>query len=99
MFLLKAAGCLDIGFDWFNHHFDIEKTPLQSIGLVAGLVLAGLVLAGLVLAGLVLAFLRFPVVLKFQPACADRSAVAGERPCTAVKQLEDLAASISRVVR
>ena len=84
MFLLKAAGCLDIGFDWFNHHFNIEKTPLQSIGLVAGLVLA---------------FVRFPVVLKFQPACADRSVVAGERPCTAVKQLEDLGASISRVVR
>ena len=68
--------------------FDIEKTPLQSIGLVAGLSWLS-----------ILAFLRFPVVLKFQPACADRSAVAGERPCTAVKQLEDLAASISRVVR
>jgi hypothetical protein len=30
--LLKAARHLDIGFQWFNSHFDIEKKPLQSIG-------------------------------------------------------------------
>jgi len=39
-FLLKAAHRFDIGFDWFNRHFDIEKKPLQSIGLVAGAVCA-----------------------------------------------------------
>ena len=35
-FLLKAARRFDVGFEWFNRKFDIEKTPLQSIGLVAG---------------------------------------------------------------
>jgi len=35
-FLLKVARRFDIGFDWFNRKFDIEKKPLQSIGLVAG---------------------------------------------------------------
>jgi hypothetical protein len=38
--LLKAARRFDIGFDWFNRHFDIEKKPLQSIGLVAGALVA-----------------------------------------------------------
>ena len=28
--VLEAAGRrFDIGFDWFNRHFDIEKKPLQ----------------------------------------------------------------------
>jgi hypothetical protein len=35
-FLLKAAHQFDIGFDWFNRKFDIEKKPLHSIGLVVG---------------------------------------------------------------
>jgi hypothetical protein len=35
-FLLKAARRLDIGFRWFNRRFDVEKKPLESIGLVAG---------------------------------------------------------------
>jgi hypothetical protein len=39
-FLLKAARRFDIGFDWFNRRFDIEKKPLQSIGLVAGALVA-----------------------------------------------------------
>lgn len=39
-FLLRAARRLDIGFAWFNRHFDIEKKPLQSIGLVAGAIVA-----------------------------------------------------------
>ena len=39
-FLLKAARDFDIGFDWFNRKFDIEKHPLQSIGLVAGAIVA-----------------------------------------------------------
>jgi hypothetical protein len=39
-FLLKAARRFDIGFAWFNRHFDIEKKPLQSIGLVAGAIVA-----------------------------------------------------------
>jgi hypothetical protein len=34
-FLLKFARRFDIGFRWFNRRFDIEKKPLQSIGLVA----------------------------------------------------------------
>jgi hypothetical protein len=38
--LLKVARRFDIGFDWFNRHFDIEKKPLQSIGLVAGALVA-----------------------------------------------------------
>jgi hypothetical protein len=39
-FLLKAARRFDVGFDWFNRKFDIEKKPLQSIGLVAGALVA-----------------------------------------------------------
>ena len=39
-FLLKAARRFDIGFDWFNRRFDIEKKPLSSIGLVAGALVA-----------------------------------------------------------
>lgn len=39
-FLLRVARHFDIGFDRFNRHFDIEKKPLQSIGLVAGAIVA-----------------------------------------------------------
>jgi hypothetical protein len=39
-FLLKAARRFDIGFDWFNRRFDIEKKPLSAIGLVAGALVA-----------------------------------------------------------
>jgi hypothetical protein len=39
-FILKAARRFDIGFDWFNRKFDIEKKPLSSIGLVAGALVA-----------------------------------------------------------
>jgi hypothetical protein len=39
-FVLKAARRFDIGFDWFNRKFDIEKKPLQSIGLVSGCIVA-----------------------------------------------------------
>jgi|SRR5476649_212889 hypothetical protein len=39
-FILKAARRFDIGFEWFNRKFDIEKKPLQSIGLVAGALVA-----------------------------------------------------------
>jgi hypothetical protein len=39
-FILKAARRFDIGFDWFNRKLDIEKHPLQSIGLVAGTLVA-----------------------------------------------------------
>jgi hypothetical protein len=34
--LLKCSRRLDIGFRLFNHHFDIETHPLQSIGVVGG---------------------------------------------------------------
>jgi hypothetical protein len=27
-------------FNWFNRHMDIEKKPLQSVGLVAGAIVA-----------------------------------------------------------
>jgi hypothetical protein len=39
-FLLKIARRLDIGFEWFNRKFDIEDRPLQSIGLVSGVLVA-----------------------------------------------------------
>jgi hypothetical protein len=39
-FLLKAARRFDIGFQWFNRRFDIEKHPLSAIGLVAGSLVA-----------------------------------------------------------
>jgi|SRR5579871_64575 len=47
-FLLKAARRFDIGFDWFNRKFDIEKKPLQSIGLVAGALVAGVYWTGVI---------------------------------------------------
>jgi hypothetical protein len=37
---LRVARRFDIGFEWFNRKFDIEKKPLQSIGLVAGALVA-----------------------------------------------------------
>jgi hypothetical protein len=39
-FLLKFARRFDIGFQWFNSKFDIEKKPLSAIGLVAGSLVA-----------------------------------------------------------
>jgi hypothetical protein len=39
-FLLKTARRFDVGFEWFNRHMDIEKKPLQSIGIVAGVIVA-----------------------------------------------------------
>lgn len=39
-FVLKSARRFDIGFQWFNRRFDVEKKPLQSIGLVAGALVA-----------------------------------------------------------
>jgi hypothetical protein len=39
-FVLKAARRFDVGFAWFNRKFDIERKPLQSIGLVAGSIVA-----------------------------------------------------------
>ena len=39
-FLLKFARRFDIGFQWFNRKFDIEKKPLSAIGLVAGALVA-----------------------------------------------------------
>jgi hypothetical protein len=38
--LLLFCRRFDIGFEWFNRHFDVEKKPLQSIGLVAGALVA-----------------------------------------------------------
>jgi len=37
---VRMASSLNFGFDWFNRHFDIKKKPLQSIGLVAGVLVA-----------------------------------------------------------
>jgi len=39
-FILKAARRFDIGFDWFSRKVDIEKKPLQSMGLVSGVLVA-----------------------------------------------------------
>jgi hypothetical protein len=39
---IKAARRFDVGFEWFNRRFDIEKRPLQSIGLAAGTIVAAL---------------------------------------------------------
>ena len=36
----KIAARFGLGFNWFNRKFDIEKRPLQSIGLVAGALVA-----------------------------------------------------------
>jgi hypothetical protein len=41
-FLLNAARHFDVGFQWFNRMFDIEKKPLSAIGLVAGSLVATL---------------------------------------------------------
>src|ERR1017187_9049943 len=49
-FLLKAARRFDVGFGWFNRRFDIEKKPLQSIGLVAGALVAVVYWAAVVVA-------------------------------------------------
>ena len=38
--LLKAAQRFDVSFGWFISKADIEKKPLQSIGLVAGAMVA-----------------------------------------------------------
>jgi hypothetical protein len=38
--LLKGARRFDTGFQWFNERFDIERRPLQSIGMVGGTLLA-----------------------------------------------------------
>lgn len=38
--VIKFARRFDIGFQWFNSKFDIENKPLQSIGLVAGVLVA-----------------------------------------------------------
>jgi hypothetical protein len=39
-FLLTISRRFDIGFAWFNRKFDIEKHPLNAIGLVAGSLVA-----------------------------------------------------------
>jgi hypothetical protein len=39
-FLLIAARRVDVGFRWFNRHFDIEHKPLSAIGFVAGALVA-----------------------------------------------------------
>jgi hypothetical protein len=38
--LLHFMHRFDIGFDWFNRKFDIEKKPLESIGLISGALVA-----------------------------------------------------------
>lgn len=39
-FLLRVARPLDRVFNWFSHYFDIEKKPVQAIGVVAASILA-----------------------------------------------------------
>ncbi len=38
--VIVKAREFDIRFSWFNRKFDVEKKPLQSIGLVAGAIVA-----------------------------------------------------------
>jgi hypothetical protein len=52
-FILKAARRFDVGFAWFNRRFDIEKRPLQSIGLVAGALVAVVYWAAVIVGRLV----------------------------------------------
>jgi hypothetical protein len=52
-FILKAARRFDIGFQWFNRRFDIEKKPLQSIGLVAGALVAVLYWAAVIVSRMI----------------------------------------------
>ena len=56
-FLLKAARLFDIGFQWFNSTFDIDKRPLQSMGVVAG-VLVMLLWWGISFGGTMVRWLR-----------------------------------------
>jgi hypothetical protein len=51
--VLKAARRFDIGFQWFNRKFDIEKKPLSAIGLVAGALVAVLYWAAVIVGRLV----------------------------------------------
>lgn len=51
--MIIAARRLDIGFQWFNRRFDIEKKPLQSIGLVAGALVAVVYWAAVIVARLI----------------------------------------------
>lgn len=51
-FFRFALG-FDLGFNWFNRKFDIEKKPLQSIGLVAGAIAAVLYWAAVIVIRLV----------------------------------------------
>jgi hypothetical protein len=51
--LLKVARRFDTGFDSFNRKFDIEKKPLQSIGLVAGALVAVVYWAAMVVSRMV----------------------------------------------
>jgi hypothetical protein len=39
--VIVKARDFDRIFSWFNHHFDIEKKPLQAIGSVAAVIIAG----------------------------------------------------------
>jgi hypothetical protein len=39
-FILTIAGRFDLGLNWLNRHFDVEKKPLQSIGLVSAALVA-----------------------------------------------------------
>jgi hypothetical protein len=35
-FVLKALRRFDLGFEWFNRRFDVDKKPVQAIGVIAG---------------------------------------------------------------
>jgi hypothetical protein len=46
--LIKIANRFDLGFGWFVRHMDIEKKPLQAIGMVIGGIVAVLCWVGYV---------------------------------------------------
>jgi hypothetical protein len=51
--MLIAARRFDLGFQWLSHRFDIEKKPLQSIGLVAGVLVAMIYWAAVIVSRIV----------------------------------------------
>lgn len=48
--LVSVARRFDLGFDWFNRHFDIERRPLSALGLVAGALVAFVYWAAVIVA-------------------------------------------------
>lgn len=48
--ILNTAHHFDVGYVWFNRHFDTKHMPLQCIGIVAATVVASVYLVGVLAA-------------------------------------------------